>query len=101
MTSKALLLFCKKAYRNFKQQRKKENSVRVFRESKPRVFGGRVSFFTVEGEQQPTPNAMRKQSAAATMIGVNFRQAPMIDVLQPKRKAANLGDPHVPTSPDN
>jgi len=31
MTSKALLLFCKKAYRNFKRQRKKENSVSVFR----------------------------------------------------------------------
>jgi hypothetical protein len=36
------------------QAAEKENSVRVFRQSKPRViFGGHVSFFTVEGEQQP------------------------------------------------
>jgi hypothetical protein len=80
MTSKALLLFCKKAYRNFKRQRKKENSVHVFQQSKPRViFGGHVSFFTVEGEQQP--NAKRDEETER--CGYNdphqFRQAPMID----------------------
>jgi len=77
MTSKALLPFCKKAYRNFKRQRKKENSVRLFRQSKTRViFGGHVSFFTVEGEQKPNAERNEETERCGYNDPDQFRQAP-------------------------
>jgi hypothetical protein len=77
MTSKALFPFCKKAYRNFRRQRKKENSVRVFRQSKPgSSLAGPLRFLWWKGSNNPTPNATRKRSAAATMIRIDSVKRP-------------------------
>jgi hypothetical protein len=77
---KSAVAILQKAYRNFKRQRKKENSVHVFRQSKARViFGEHVSFLRWKGKQQP--NAKRDEETER--CGYNdphqFRQAPMID----------------------
>jgi hypothetical protein len=97
MTSKVLLPFCNKAYRNFKRQRKKENRYACSSSQNLGHFRRARPVFTVEREQQ----ADAKRNEKIERCGHNdpsfpdhpvrmiycLRQAPMIDVASTQAQA--------------